>query len=102
MPDPENEPNNEAAELCEFINDSIDLPKTPKREKRGTYNVYSPEMRATIGKYATENGIMNASRHFTKELESPVRESTVRNLKKSVLESTQQNPDKACIGATQS
>lgn len=73
LPDPEKENSKEEAELCEFINDSLELPKTPKREK----------IRAKIGKYAEENGVMNASRHFTSELGSPVRESTIRNLKKA-------------------
>lgn len=92
LPDPEKENSKEEAELCEFINDSLELPKTPKREKRGTYNVYSPEIRAKIGKYAVENGVMNASRHFTSELGSPVRESTIRNLKKAYMKSRDKTP----------
>lgn len=75
-----------------FIIDSLKLPKTPKREKGGTYNVYSPEIRTKIGKCAVENGVMNASRHFTSELGSPVRESTIRNLKKAYMKSRDRTP----------
>jgi hypothetical protein len=42
--------------LRSYVN-SFELPKTPRREKWDTYNVYSPEMRATLGNYAVENNI---------------------------------------------
>jgi hypothetical protein len=38
----------------EFINNSIELPKVPRREK---WDMYSPEMRVTLGNYAVENNI---------------------------------------------
>lgn len=53
-----------------------------KDKARGSYNDYSPEIRAAIGKYAAENGPTRASRHFTKQLGKNVPESTARRLKK--------------------
>ena len=35
-----------------------------KRKVRGKYTVYTPEQRASIGKYALENGNERARRHF--------------------------------------
>ena len=50
--------------------------------KRGNYNHYSPEMRAKIGKYASENGNLRAINHF-KALLPKLTESTVRTFKKT-------------------
>ena len=97
IPDPEREETAEEAALCEYLNNSIELPKTPKREKGGKYNVYSPEVRANIGKYAVENGVMNAARHFSKELESPIRESTVRNFKKAYMKAREKTPTRRLL-----
>lgn len=59
----------------------------PNREsrKRGRYNSYTPEQRASIGKYAAENGPTKAARHFTKILGSDVNESTARKLRSEYL-----------------
>ena len=35
-----------------------------KSHQRGKYNSYSPEQRAGIGKYATENGAMRAAKQL--------------------------------------
>ena len=36
-----------------------------KSQQRWKYNSYSPEQRARIRKYATENGATRAAKHFT-------------------------------------
>ena len=36
--------------------------------RRGKYNGYSPEKRASIGKYAAENGATRATKHFSRTL----------------------------------
>ena len=58
------------------------------KRKRGSHNNYSPEIRAKIATYAVENGIANAARKFTKELDSPVNQSTVRSIKKAYLKTS--------------
>ena len=50
--------------------------------KRGNYNHYFPEMRAKIGKYASENGNLRAVNHFKAQLPN-LTESTVRTFKKA-------------------
>ena len=50
--------------------------------KRGNYNHYSPEMRAKIGKYASENGNLRAINHFKAQLPNRT-ESTVRTFKQA-------------------
>ena len=55
------------------------------KRKRGTYQNYSPEVRAKIARYAVENGIANAARKFSKDLGGSVNKSTVRSIKSSYL-----------------
>ena len=45
--------------------------------RRGKYNCYSPEERASIGKYAAENGATQAAKHFSRMLGQTVNESFV-------------------------
>lgn len=62
-------------------------PSPAKRRARGSYIQYSAEQRATIGKYALENGNENARRHFTSLFPTlKLRESTIRNFKKAYKE----------------
>jgi hypothetical protein len=56
-------------------------PKTPTR-----YNDYTPEERASIGKYAAENGIASAVRHFSRVGSKKVPETTARRLKTEYLQ----------------
>ena len=66
--------------------------------KRGTYGKITPEKRAKIAKYAAENGIAAAIRHFkTKEGFSPstLKESTVRGWKKLYCEELDRRKKKA-------
>ena len=53
-----------------------------KRKMRGKYVRYTPEERASIGKYALENGNERARRHF-QSLFLNLTESTIRNFKKA-------------------
>ena len=48
---------------------------------RGKYVRYTPEERASIGKYALENGNERARRHF-QSLFLNLTESTIRNLRR--------------------
>ena len=50
-----------------------------KDKKRGEYNKLSPEEKAVIGKYASENGVSKAVRHFQ---DKNVKDSSVRDWKK--------------------
>ena len=54
--------------------------------KRGKYNRFDAETRATIGQYACSNGVVAAARHFSRKLERPVNETTIQNIKKAYLE----------------
>ncbi len=42
-------------------------------------------LRAKIGKYACENGVVAASKFFSKGLDKKINESTVRGIKKGYL-----------------
>jgi hypothetical protein len=55
------------------------------KARRGPYNNYTPEDRAVIGKFATENGVMAAKRRCTRQLNSEISESTVRCFKEFYL-----------------
>ena len=50
--------------------------------KRGKYENYSSEERASIGKYAALHGATKASKHYSKAWGRKVPESTARHLKK--------------------
>ena len=54
--------------------------------KRGKYQVLSATLKAKIGKYAAENGNTAASRHFSKDLEKPLSEGTIRGFKSKYLD----------------
>ena len=63
----------------------VDPDDCTSKRKRRNYNHYSPEMRAKIGKYASENGNLRAINHFKAQV-SNLTESTVNseNLQKSI------------------
>ncbi len=67
------------ARAIEAANKEVEKSKQPK--KRGTYNCFSSEQRAKIGKYACENGVVAASKFFSKGLNKKINESTVRGIK---------------------
>ena len=55
------------------------------KKRRGMYGVYDAELRAKIGRYAAQNGVMNAKRKFSTELKKNLNESTVRVMKEAYL-----------------
>ena len=48
---------------------------------QGKHNCYTPEQKAQIGKYATENGATNAAKCYTAVWGISINESTTRRLK---------------------
>ena len=56
-----------------------------QKKKRGTYHKLTPETRAAIGTYASENGVVAAARYFSSKLDRPINESSVRSIKKAYL-----------------
>ena len=65
--------------------------------KRGAYEKITPESKAKIAKYAAENGIAAAIRHFENNQAFPnLKESTVRGWKKAYCASgaAETTPDK--------
>jgi hypothetical protein len=63
----------------------IQVPDThpSSSRKRKRYGEYSGEMRAKIARFAIEHGNTAAAKHFSKELENDINESTVRSMKTS-------------------
>ena len=57
------------------------LQSVAEKISRGNYNSYTPQQRAKIGKYTTENGPTKAAKHFTTIWGIHVNESTARRLK---------------------
>ena len=58
--------------------------------RRGKYNCYTPEQRAEIGKYATENGATKAVKRYTSAWGININELTARRLKSEYLEKLKQ------------
>ncbi len=58
---------------------------TSSKKRRGMYGVYNAELRAKIGRYAAQNGVMNAKRKFSAEIKKELNESTVRGMKDAYL-----------------
>ena len=50
------------------------------------YNSYIPSQKATIGKFAVENGVMAVKRKFSAKLKLNINKSTVRRFKTAYLE----------------
>ena len=59
-----------------------DTENSSEAKKRGNYNHYSPEIRAKIGKYASENGNSKEIKHFKAEFPN-LKEGTVRTFKQA-------------------
>ena len=54
-----------------------------RQRKRKSNFYYDPETRAKIGRFAAENGNKRAVERFSRELQRPLSESTVRGFKKA-------------------
>ncbi|XP_006817375.1 uncharacterized protein LOC100370312 [Saccoglossus kowalevskii] len=84
-------PNNiNDVEQCELSPEVVtvvneEITSASRKRKRRNYQHYDENIRAKIGKYAVNNGVMNAARKFTKELGRHVGESRVRGMKQSYL-----------------
>ena len=52
---------------------------------RGKYSDYSPKERAQIGRYAAENGLTKAAKHFMEQLNRNVPVSTAKRLNSEYL-----------------
>ena len=65
--------------------DNTEVKEASEPRKLGPCNHFTLEQRTQIGKYACENGVVAASRHFSKQLESSLNESTVRGIKAGYL-----------------
>ncbi|PSN40209.1 hypothetical protein C0J52_17643 [Blattella germanica] len=86
---------NENCHLEEDVDDPESPERLPKKKKkkkmpssgnkRGNYTMYSPEIRAKMGKYAAEHGSHKASRYFKSILGHDVPESTIRGLRDKYL-----------------
>ena len=74
-------------ELKEVNNEVSKVMQSKSSQAQGhvNYNKYTPDQRAMIGWYATENGPTRAANHFTKILKMKVPEPTARRLKKEYL-----------------
>ncbi|XP_071447925.1 uncharacterized protein [Hetaerina americana] len=55
--------------------------KGSQKSKRGSYNFLSPELRARIGKYASEHGNLKTAKYFEAEVGRQIPESTIRGLR---------------------
>lgn len=71
-----------------------DLADPNKRKSRGRYTVYTDEIHARIGRYASMNGNERARKHFMVEYPK-LTESSVRNLKKMYLSKVKEERKKA-------
>ena len=70
-------------------NAAVSRVMTPPQQtsrKRKAYSIFSDEQRATIGKYAAENGNAVAVKKFKDDFDGGLGESTVRAFKKRYLE----------------
>ncbi|PSN40211.1 hypothetical protein C0J52_17645 [Blattella germanica] len=91
----------------EDSDDHLNIEETPKKksrrgghsvkkktnsdgQKRGNYTLFSPEIRAEIGKYAAEHGSRRACRHFSEVLGHTVPESTICGLRDKYLLMTEE------------
>ena len=50
---------------------------TNHNDQRGNYNSYTPEQRARIGKYTSENGATRAAKHYTAIWGNSINESRI-------------------------
>ena len=54
------------------------------RKSQTKYNCYTPEQRASIGRYAAENDPVRAMQYFSKRFCTELPETTARRLRKSI------------------
>ena len=67
--------------------------QTEAKKRRGPYGAYSSELRAKIGRYASENGVAAARRKFSTDLNRSVNESTIRGMRDAYLKELKSSPN---------
>ena len=72
---------------------------TNRTDTRQSYNGYSAEERAQIGKYAAENGPTRASKYFSKILKKKVPELSVRRLREDCFKKMKELSSKITNGS---
>ncbi|XP_033099597.1 uncharacterized protein LOC117103185 [Anneissia japonica] len=85
LPDPESEDTEERAAEMRAANAAVSeiIIQAKEKKKRGPYVIYDPEIRARIGKHASEHGITSACKKFSFELGKKLNESTVRTFREA-------------------
>ncbi|XP_052260433.1 uncharacterized protein LOC127864624 isoform X1 [Dreissena polymorpha] len=83
LPDPANSAWQNEAITTQAANDAVEkgLVTVSQKRKRGEYYNYDDETRANIARYAIENGVSKASRHFSANLSHNVSITTVRSMR---------------------
>lgn len=72
---------NVVSAVANIVNPHVENSSAATR-KRGNYHHYSPEIRAKIGRYASENGNSKAIKHFKAQIPT-LKESAVRTFKQA-------------------
>ncbi|XP_062608100.1 uncharacterized protein LOC134269943 [Saccostrea cucullata] len=88
LPDPQHTP--EKRTLIENLNDIVDeeyqkTPESGKKRKRGSYQHYTPEQKAKMGRYAIDNGPAKAAKYFSEKLGVKINESSIRTIRQQYL-----------------
>ncbi|KAH3892228.1 hypothetical protein DPMN_016342 [Dreissena polymorpha] len=83
LPDPANSASQKEAVTTQAANDAVEkvLVTESRKRKRGEYFNYDDEIRAKIARYAIDNGVAKASRHFSADLAHNVSKTTVRSMR---------------------
>ena len=86
LPSPEKEKATSTAKETKVVNQEVKktLGASSCRQRKCKSNFYyDPKTRAKIGQFAAENGNKRAVERFSRELQRPLSESTVRGFKKA-------------------
>ena len=66
--------------VAKEANDQVKLTmEQSSSRKRKAYNSVSDDLKAKIGKYAAENGVANAIRHFSRQVPFDLKQQSVSN-----------------------
>ena len=98
-PNPEEEKTTSKAKETKVVNQEVEKTLSAsgcRQRKRKSNFYYDPETRANIGRFAAENGNKRAVERFSRELQRPLSESTVRGFKKAYYSELKKvkDPDK--------
>ena len=95
LPDPEEQGTSSEAREVRTVNKEVEKAletgdKWHKRKNRCNFH-YDGETCANIGRFVAKNGNKCAMEKFSRELQRPINESTVRGFKKSILYSIKED-----------